>query len=568
VDLDRACSDADKTGNPRLQSESRAARARLRLERGDGGGSLADSRWALEGWLRLEGRLGEEGSQGFRETARVVSDLGLRACAAGLKDERTRLPPEAASEAAYFAEGGRAMALAESLSNRQRMLAASVSAEAVEQERTARRLLTEVRAKLLRIASAPSPDSVAGEAARRELAEAESALRESRARLQRESRRGASIAFPSPRPLAEILAAVGPRAALVHYQADAEDGRLRVLVLKEEGAWIRDLGPSAGILEGAEGWLRAASTEGADEDGAARSLYDALLRPLESLLAGKERLLLSPDGRLSFLPFEALLRAEGGIEERAIERWEIALIPSGSVLVELREDARGNPSGEGAVVLGDPVYASEAPAAARAPAPGPAKDPLRFGSLERLPGTGEEAKAVAARFPAARTTLLLRGDATRARLQETLAGAGGRLAAVHLACHGRIDPDHPALSGLALGAGEILDLHDLSSMRLAADLVVLSACDTGRGPVAVGEGVMGFVRAVFFAGSPRVVVSNWKVPDEGTRILMDRFYEGLRVRRLPAGAALREAKRAFLAERGARSHPYHWAGFVLWGLPD
>ena len=566
--IDLVCAEADGVEDPVLRSAALVLRARLRLAAGDPAGAEADAREALQGRLRLEGGLGETESMGLRETAREASDRGLRAILAGDGAGGKPLPPSAAASASWFAEGGRAMALAGVVGNREALLAASVSAEALDEEGTALLRLAEKRAILVRLASAASPSREAVEGARRALTEAEGGFRAARARMERESRRAAGIALPAPRSLPGIVAALGSGEALLLYQVDARDGRLLALLLSGRGAWLRDLGPAAAVLGDAEGWLRAASAEGGDEEGAARSLYDALLRPLEPHLEGTTRLLVSPDAALSFLPFGALLRSGEAGGRRALERFEISCVPSGTVLADLREEVRGRPPGVGALGLGDPVYGPVGPGGPPVAAARTRGDLYRFGTMERIPATGDEARSVVARYPADRSRLLVRGEATLKRFAAALAGIAGRLAVVHLACHARVDPEHPALTGLALGGGEILDVPTLCGMRLPADLVVLSACETGRGRRARGEGGMGLVRGVFFAGSPRVVVSEWRIPDEGTRILMDRFYDALRGKGFAPAAALRAAQLSLLREGGPRSHPFHWAGFVLWGIPD
>ena len=102
-------------------------------------------------------------------------------------------------------------------------------------------------------------------------------------------------------------------------------------------------------------------------------------------------------------------------------------------------------------------------------------------------------------------------------------------------------------------------------MRISADVVVLSACRTGRGTAVRGEGVVGFVRAFMFAGTPRVVVSLWNGDDGATEALMEKFH-GLRKAGRSAASALAEAQASVRAIERWR-HPYYWAGWVLWGLP-
>jgi CHAT domain-containing protein len=143
---------------------------------------------------------------------------------------------------------------------------------------------------------------------------------------------------------------------------------------------------------------------------------------------------------------------------------------------------------------------------------------------------------------------------------------------VHFATHGLIDGERPELSGLILSLvndrGAPLDgflrLPDIFNMRLNADLVVLSACQTALGTEIKGEGLVGLTRGFMYAGAPRVVASLWQVSDLATAELMKKFYAGLLQRHLPAAAALRTAQLE-MAKDPRWASPYFWAGFVLQG---
>ena len=131
----------------------------------------------------------------------------------------------------------------------------------------------------------------------------------------------------------------------------------------------------------------------------------------------------------------------------------------------------------------------------------------------------------------------------------------------------------PALSSLALAPDAeddgFLTALEVLRMDLPCDLVVLSACETGRGKVVRGEGILGLTRAFMFAGAPRVICSLWKVDDEATRALMTRFYARWNPKdgsnRLGAAAAL-EAAQEFVRSQERWKHPHYWAAWVLWGL--
>jgi CHAT domain-containing protein len=176
-------------------------------------------------------------------------------------------------------------------------------------------------------------------------------------------------------------------------------------------------------------------------------------------------------------------------------------------------------------------------------------------------------------FPKGERTTLLRGQATVDGVTRFLRERDESLRAVHLACHGHLDTEMPLLTGLVLSHREVLSLDHVYRLRVPADLVVLSACETGKGKLLRGEGVMGLVRAFFFAGAPRVICSLWKVDDEATRALMVEFYELWNPPSeadrpaLPAAMALKQAQE-FVGSHEKWKHPYYWAAWVLWGLPD
>jgi CHAT domain-containing protein len=143
---------------------------------------------------------------------------------------------------------------------------------------------------------------------------------------------------------------------------------------------------------------------------------------------------------------------------------------------------------------------------------------------------------------------------------------------LHFATHATLDTERPELSALVLSAfrpsGAIrpayLYAYEIYRLRLNAELVVLSACETGLGREVRGEGVVGLGRAFLFAGADSVLVSLWRVEDRATALLMERFYRGLLVEGQSPAAALRRAQASLWREGWA---PYHWAGFVLQGRP-
>ena len=139
-----------------------------------------------------------------------------------------------------------------------------------------------------------------------------------------------------------------------------------------------------------------------------------------------------------------------------------------------------------------------------------------------------------------------------------------------MGCHGLIEPANPALSSLAVTAAPpddgFLSTMEVFRLRIPADLVVLSACETGRDTYVEGEGMTGLVRAFMFAGAPRVIASLWRVDDAATSALMKEFYARW-AKNEPAAKALKAAQ-DFVRGKPEWSHPKFWAAWNLFGLPD
>jgi CHAT domain-containing protein len=191
----------------------------------------------------------------------------------------------------------------------------------------------------------------------------------------------------------------------------------------------------------------------------------------------------------------------------------------------------------------------------------------RNGAIAPLPGTQLEADAIKADFPSA---LIHSG----AGAQESVAKAQApRYHFLHFATHGFFNDASPLDSAIVLaqppssGAGSeddgLLTAREIFDLNWPADLVVLSACNTARGGQSAGEGVVGLSWALFVAGAPSQVLSQWAVADASTAQLMKGLYSNLKVGQ-QKGAALREASLSLMKD-GRHAHPYYWAPFVLIG---
>ncbi|NOT60847.1 MAG: CHAT domain-containing protein, partial [Acidobacteria bacterium] len=293
---------------------------------------------------------------------------------------------------------------------------------------------------------------------------------------------------------------------------------------------------------------------------AAAALSQMLLSAVAAELEGK-RLLIVSDGVLQYIPFAALPESKAPL----IVNHEIISLPSASVLAVLRQEAAGRkPAAKTLAVLADPVFQRNDVRVSPANA-------TRSGETEfvRLRFSRAEADEIAALAPPSQTLKALdfaanRETATSAEL------ADYRI--VHFATHAVINHQHPELSGIVLSQvneqgqprNGFLRLHEIYNLRLAAELVVLSACETALGKEVKGEGLIGLTRGFMYAGAPRVAASLWRTDDRAAAELMKRFYQRMLGEKLTAAAALRAAQVSLLRESRWQT-PYFWAAFTLQG---
>lgn len=291
-------------------------------------------------------------------------------------------------------------------------------------------------------------------------------------------------------------------------------------------------------------------------------LYDLLLKPAESQLQGKRTLCITPDGPLWDVPFQAIQARDG---EYLIENYAIHYAPSLSVLAEVmrRGPAQERSHAPSLLAFGNPLAGAEVVAQLQAP--------NRGGSFAPLPEAEVEVKALAQMFDPARSKVFIGARAD----EKTFKSLAPTYNVLHFATHGVLDDRHPLYSYLLLSksAGDIsddgfLEAREIMDLNLRADLVVLSACETARGRIGAGEGVIGMSWAFFVAGCCTTVVSQWQVNSPSTSELMAGFYKHLR----PAAAEGRKMKSEALRLAALElikspryKHPYYWAGFVMVG---
>jgi tetratricopeptide (TPR) repeat protein len=310
-------------------------------------------------------------------------------------------------------------------------------------------------------------------------------------------------------------------------------------------------------------------------------LSDYLLGDAGDLVAAKSRVLVAADGALQYIPFGVLpAPASAGATRKTRlvslgENREIIAVASLSARLAGQRRPLGPRSAPSVAVFADPVMeqadarfrASSAPAL-----PPPIDSSLSTRSstgpsLSRLPYTGREARAIADLLPDAANLIAVGFDAN---LDAVLEPDLRRYRYIHFATHGIVDSEHPSLSALALSQFDehgrpragYLRLYDIYALELDADVVVLSACDTGLGREIRGESLVGLTQGFLYAGAKNVVASLWQVPDNATSELMTRFYRLLLSGNHAPAQALAAAQRS-LADERPTSDPYYWGAFVI-----
>ncbi len=570
--LDAALAISRELADPSLRAVLLWRRARLARDSGD----LAAARGQIDEAIAL-----------FETVRSRLDDPELRASLLGLRrslyelkiDILLRLDqqapdPRLQAEAFATAERSRSRWLLELLAEARVDLRSELPAPLAAAEREAESTVAALERQWTRLRRQGTAGAAELAALRAALATAEETKRAVEREIRRSAAHYAALRYPEPIDLAatQALLAGRGRTAFLEYSLGSE--RSFLFVVRAGDLRIFVLPPAGGLENGVQGALaalEAASFKSRREvPELGYELFQELLAPAATVLAEVDRLVVSADGPLLRLPFEALVVAAPQPGERprwALDRWTVSYAPSATVLATLAAGPvlRSLPASLDLVAFGDPLYGGEA---------APAATTGRNGSLSlpRLPFSGQEVDEIAALFPPRdeRTRLFVRGEATEENVKTSPAVAAA--AHLHFALHtltDERDADHfglalsPPSAGAAAGEDGILELREIFQLKLSAQLVVLSACRSALGEEVRGEGLVGLSRGFMYAGAPAVLASLWEVDDRQTADLMVELYRGLAGGE-PKAEALRRAKQS-LAE--ADLAPRYWAPFVLLGDP-
>jgi CHAT domain-containing protein/Tfp pilus assembly protein PilF len=509
------------------------------------------------------------------------------------------------TEAFYQTERARARAFSNMLAEAKVDLAQNLAPDLLKRQEGINRQLANLNTKLLKEKALAPEKQNKSELARleSEFAALDQAITAWQREVQRRDPRYASLQYPDPARLQQTQETLAPGQVMLAYSLGEEESYLFALSRNQYQA--QKLAPAKELEEQVVKLITAITGEPRDADAwrrPAAKLYQSLIGPAAPFLRAQpdvRELIIVPDGALHRTPFEVLLeptkRPVTGSPKLPylVKRYAISYAPSATVLKNLndeqKEKRRNLPKPRKALIaFADPQY--DQTAAEKSPS---TMAILRAGGNEkqwkfnRLVNSEREAKGIAKVFVGAEgaAAVYLQDQAKEENVK-----APGRLRdyqVVHFSAHGLINESRPRFSGLVLtlpertGEGKILEgcedgilsAYEIFNLKLNAELVTLSACETGLGKEIKGEGLMSLARAFMHAGTPSVLASLWKVDDAGTADLMIDFYQlwregmkvGKRTVRLSKAEALRRAQLKAIA---AGSQPFYWAPFVLVGRSD
>jgi len=544
-------------------------------------GNLDAARTRMEEALRaVEHSRVEANSEGLRASFFATQQDSYGFYINVLMRLREKHPDELLGERALEAnERARARTLLEMLADLPANVREGVDPKLTGRERDIANLLNVKGTLLLRLSGTTDARVLV---LKQEIRQLEMEYQDVEAAVRKSSPRYAAMTHPEPLTVEQIQKQVlDDDTVLLEYSLGEERSYLWVVGKQGVRSWQL---PGRLEIERQAREVREllAKRTGSDKEleTAARRLGEMVIGPAAPAIEGK-RLAIVADGELQRVPFAMLAFGTSG---PLIVRHEIVMLPSASSLAALRGELAGRkPASKMLAAVADPVFDTSDPRAAGLPAePAAQQEGTRLLEMEnapidtgerrlhipRLPFTTLEVERILQSAPA--DSFRATGfDASRAMV------TSGKLSDyryIHFATHGYLDTERPALSALVLsqidskGQPEdgFLRTNDVYNLRLSADLVVLSACQTGLGREVRGEGLMGLTRAFMYAGAPRVIVSLWSVSDRATADLMANFYNKLLKEGERPSAALREAQLELMGQKQWAS-PYYWAAFEQQG---
>ncbi|MEG3890075.1 CHAT domain-containing protein [Microcoleus sp. Z1_A1] len=494
------------------------------------------------------------------------------------------------TKALEASERSRARSLLELLQESNASIREGISPDLLQQEKSLQQQLDGIEKQRIETISSPNPNPT-------KIAEIDSGrlallqqYQQIQAQIRTASPRYAALTQPQPLTLPEIQKQIlDENTILLQYSLGSY--RSYLWVVTSTGLTSYELPKQVDIETAAKDFLEAITSPiqrniPQQVAQASANLGRVILQPAAAQL-GNKRLLIVPDGVLHYTPFQALTldkTAGQNTNVPLIVEHEIITLPSASSLAILRQNyGDRKPPSRNLAILADPVFSPE-DERIKGKITQATTEKLEANNLglnqslrasnrqwppERLAFTRQEAQTISSLFPSASSSQKIDFDASRTTATD---GSLANYQIVHFATHGLANSQNPELSGIVMSMVDdkgnlvngFLRLTDIFNLKLAANLVVLSACQSGMGQNVRGEGMVGLTRGFMYAGAQRVAVSLWNVDDEGTSVLMQKFYQKMVQQKLAPAAALRAAQIEMMQEEKWKS-PYYWAAFTLQG---
>ncbi|NJM63071.1 MAG: CHAT domain-containing protein, partial [Oscillatoriales cyanobacterium RU_3_3] len=490
-------------------------------------------------------------------------------------------------------ERSRARSLLELLQESNANIREGISPDLLQQEESLQQELDAIEKRRIEAVTSPNPSQTKIDEIDKQRLALLQQYQQIQTQIRSTSPRYAALTQPKPLTLPELQKQIlDNNTILLQYSLGKE--RSYLWVVTSTGITSYELPKQADIETAARDFLDAITNPVVRDfpkrvAEASSNLSQLILQPAAAQL-GNKRLLIVPDGILHYTPFAALTipqLAEQNTNNFLILQHEIITLPSASTLGILRQNyADRKPPNQTLAILADPVFSPDDDRLKGKLTPETTEKlqsnnlglnlSLRTSDLawppKRLPFTRQETQKILEtldKLPAISSSNKLDFDASRTNATD---GSLVNYQIVHFATHGIANSSNPELSGILMSMVDdkgnlvngFLRLGDIFNLKLAAKLVVLSACQTGLGQNIQGEGMVGLTRGFMYAGAQRVAVSLWNVDDEGTSVLMQKFYQKMVQEKLAPAAALRAAQMEMMSQEKWNS-PYYWAAFMLQG---
>ena len=487
-------------------------------------------------------------------------------------------------EALHISERARARSLLELLTEATANIRSGADPKLLEQERNLQQQLNDFEHRKYQLQSGQYNEQEIKEI-KQKIDTVLAQLKQLEAQIRTTSPRYAALKYPEPLNLQQIQQQIlDDDTLLLQYSLGEERSYLWAVTKNSITSYVL---PKQSEIEAAVETFRKSVTQNSDANlDSGLALSQMLLAPVANQLSNK-RLLIVGDGVLQYVPFAALPSPSSPKNPLLVQN-EIVTLPSiSTVAIQRRQLQNRSPVAKTVAVIADPVFTlQDDRMTGNPPAQTPdtlsnrnlnraARNSLGLGQegggniFERLRYTRNEADRILALVPEAQRFQAFDFNASR---QIATNPDLAQYQIIHFATHGLLDPVNPELSGIVLslynqkGNPEdgFLRLHDIFNLNLPAELVVLSACQTGLGENVKGEGLVGLTRGFMYAGARRVVVSLWSVNDAATSELMAKFYQKMLQEGQNPVKALREAQLEMWNSSNRKS-PYYWAAFTVQG---